>query len=49
MKLEHLFGGLLILGILALGFSCEAWKYSECKKVGHCTAYCIWKFGQEGQ
>lgn len=35
----------LILILLGLGFSCEAWKWSECRKVGHGKLYCAMKLG----
>lgn len=37
-------GWLLVIGgIIMLAFSCERWKWRECKQVGHSTIYCLGK------
>lgn len=38
---------ILIVGILFLVNSCEKWKYNECKKVGHGTAYYLYSIGNK--
>lgn len=35
------------VALLFLCYSCEKWKYEECKKVGHGTLYCVIKIGEE--
>jgi hypothetical protein len=38
-------GGLLLL-VLGFGlYSCAAWKYDECKKMGGSTPYCFMQAG----
>jgi len=36
---------ILMMVILLAGYSCERWKYQECKKVGvgHDTTYCVFQ------
>lgn len=36
---------MLIVVVLGLGYGCEAYKFRDCKKVGHSTLYCIMKLG----
>lgn len=36
---------LTIAAVLTLPVACETWKFHECKKVGHGTAYCIVMLG----
>jgi hypothetical protein len=40
-------GILLIVGLFLFGsYSCEAYRFHECKKVGHGTFYCIMDIGK---
>lgn len=43
MKISYILITLAVLGIIYGIFSWERFKYGECKKVGHGTAYCILK------
>lgn len=36
---------IVVVALLALMVGCEAWKWGECKKVGHGTFYCLTKVG----
>lgn len=31
----------LLVAVCLASYSCERWKYRECRKVGHSAAYCI--------
>jgi len=39
--------GIVVLFLLFGMYSCEAWKYRECKKVGHSTTYCVFQTLEE--
>jgi hypothetical protein len=36
-----------IVALFAMAYSCESWKYKECRKVGHSTLYCVSKIGSD--
>lgn len=36
-----------IVAVVAMAYSCESWKYAECRKVGHSAFYCVSKIGND--
>ncbi len=37
---------LLVAAILLAAYSCERWKWQECRAVGHSRLYCASKVGE---
>lgn len=41
---------LIFVGVVAIisgAVSCQTWRFHECKKVGHGTAYCVYSLGNK--
>jgi len=36
----------IIVVVLFIGFEIEKYKFTDCKKVGHTTLYCIFNLGK---